>query len=361
MSTPQFQRRAHRAKRALDAVAHSYPGAWGAFDRLRRQRGSEPDFDWPDWCYMPIAGGYAVASDGGRLPLELAHHPAIITALGTWRMTQGIYRFDPALFSAVLDTPIDGDIPAAHLQHLPEWCVYVDLSGADIDPRLHGAWLHMEYDVARGGQAEFRVVFDCAADPRQPFAAAGLEPLAVPLVGSIDDSLAHLARSADYQSTLAGHPLGAAEHAAIRGQREIVRGMLALALYLCSESPDITRRGQPGTPVNPAPVRSRSQGWAIHPADGPREWDVGVRIGAALRGAYAREQTGGEAAATGRHVRPHVRRAHWHTILSGARKRDDGTAIPTAERRSELRWMPPIPVAVDDIDALPAVVHRVRP
>jgi hypothetical protein len=30
------------------------------------------------------------------------------------------------------------------------------------------------------------------------------------------------------------------------------------------------------------------------------------------------------------------------------------------ERRRELRWLPPIPVAVEDLDALPAVVRTVR-
>jgi hypothetical protein len=304
-----------------------------------------------------------VASGGGdgRVAFAAAHHPAIITALGTWRMTKGIYRFDPALFDAVLDTPIDGAIPTEHLQRLPEWCVYVDLSGADLDRRLHGAWLHMEYDFARAGQAEFRIVFDCAADPRQPFAAAGLEPLAVPLVGSIDESLEHLARSAKLQAERVGFGLPDDALVDIKAQSEIVRGMLALALYLCGEAPDVTRRGTPDMPAKPEPVRTRRAGWQLFPADGPREWDVGVRIGAALRAAYAREETGGEAAATGRHVRPHVRRAHWHTVLSGRRLRDDGTAIPSSERRAELRWMPPIAVAIEDADELPAVIRPVKP
>src|SRR5699024_6128032 len=186
----------------LSAVGRAYPDAWSQADHFRNVR--EMLGDWPDWCYMPIAGGYAIASGGGdnQISFSRAQHPAIITALATWRMTQGIYRFDPALIDAVLDTPIDGQIPARHLEMLPEWCVYVEL--LDISPGLYGAWLHMEYDVARDGQAEFRIVFDCASDPAHPFAVNGLEPLAVPLVGSIDDSLDHLARSAHYQAAIEG-------------------------------------------------------------------------------------------------------------------------------------------------------------
>ncbi|GAP34654.1 hypothetical protein ISF6_5362 [Piscinibacter sakaiensis] len=95
----------------------------------------------------------------------------------------------------------------------------------------------------------------------------------------------------------------------------------------------------------------------MFPADWPSTWDVGVRLGAALRQAYQAAETG-----SGTHAgpRPHVRRAHWHTILSGPRQREDGSVIPTAERRADLRWMPPIPVNVQDLDQLPATVRRVE-
>lgn len=346
--SPQFQRKTHRAKRILDAVAHSYPSAWATFDRFRRERG--PGFDWPEWCYMPIAGGYAVVSGGGanRVPTPLAHHPAVVTALGAWRMTQGIYRFDPALLDALLDTPLEGDIPVEHLQRLPEWCVYIELEQAGIHPRLHGAWLHMEHD-ANTGATEFRAVLDCARDPRQPFAADGVEPLALPLAGSVEDSLAGLDRSARHQAERVGLPWPAATPEGLERSRALIEPLLSLALYLCAD-PDLTRRGKPETPRNPQPVRSRGQ-WVLHPASGPLEWDVGVRIGSALRAAYQREQTGGDAAPTGRQVRPHVRRAHWHSYWLGPRE---------GERRRELRWLPPIPVNVEDLDALPAVVRTVR-
>lgn len=355
----RFQRKTHRAKRVLDAVAHRYPGAWATFDRFRRERGASPDFDWPAWCYMPIAGGYAVVSGGGdrRVPIAHADHPAIVTALGAWRMTQGIYRFDPALLPALLETPLEGDIPVEHLQRLPEWCVYVDLAAADIAPGLHGAWMHLEHDV-NTGMPEFRVVLDCARDPRQPFAADGVHALALPLAGSIEDSLRALERSARHQAERVGMPWSAETAEGLQRGRGIFEPLLSLALYLCADA-DITRRGKPEMPRNPAPVRSGRQ-WVLHPASGPVEWDVGVRIGAALRAAYQREQTGQPAAPTGRHVRPHVRRAHWHTIVSGPRKREDGAEIPATERRRELRWMPPIPVAIEDYDALPATVRPVR-
>jgi hypothetical protein len=48
------------------------------------------------------------------------------------------------------------------------------------------------------------------------------------------------------------------------------------------------------------------------------------------------------------------------TAMGGIqRKAPDGSDIPAEKRQRELRWMPPIAVNVDDIDAMPAVVKKV--
>ena len=82
--------------------------------------------DWPDWCFLPLAGTYAIVSKGKTLQSpNQAHHIGILGALAAWRVTQGIYRFDPTTFDALWKTPVTGDIPTEVLFHLPEWCVYI--------------------------------------------------------------------------------------------------------------------------------------------------------------------------------------------------------------------------------------------
>ena len=61
----------------------------------------------------------------------------------------------------------------------------------------------------------------------------------------------------------------------------------------------------------------------------------------------------------GGRLRPHIRRAHWHGFRTGAMKRADGTDIPTHQRQLNLRWLPPIPVNVQDVSELPAVIRKV--
>lgn len=125
--------------------------------------------------------------------------------------------------------------------------------------------------------------------------------------------------------------------------------LLSLLLYLCADGAEIGD----GTvrPANPQPKRTK-QCWRLFAADKPTAWDVGVRLGAALRRAFHASDTGQSEVGpeTGRsRPRAHVRRAHWHTFLAGAGR---------AERR--LKWLPPIPVNVEDVDGLPATVRPVK-
>ena len=92
---------------------------------LTRKSSASP-LDRPDWRFLPLAGTYAIISKGKTLQSpNQAHHIGILGALGAWRVTQGIYRFDPTTFDAIWKTPVTGDIPTKVLFPLPEWCVYI--------------------------------------------------------------------------------------------------------------------------------------------------------------------------------------------------------------------------------------------
>lgn len=135
---------------------------------------------------------------------------------------------------------------------------------------------------------------------------------------------------------------------AARGQDLPLWPILSCLLYLCADDAEIDGNGRPG---NPTPVRTRRHGVRMFPADGPKAWDVGVRIGAALRsaGLHANGPEGANPGTAGRSSpRPHIRRAHWHTFLAGQGR---------CERR--IRWLPPIPVNVANTDYLPTVIRPV--
>lgn len=322
---------AYRPRQHLAALAKSHPDAWRDADDFR----AAPPMPWPDWCFLPIAGWQAIVGQGRPLTsLPQIIRAAELAALGAWRVTQGIYRFDPTLYAALLDTPLDGELPHALLQRLPAWGVYIETPGLTLDGAVcHGCYAHLEHDL-HSQRAELRLLFD----------AASLLPLPLHLgPWSLADSLARMEDIA-----MAGIVTSAS-------MREAARVVLSLLLYLCSDGADLAAGHARARPQPKATKR----GPRLFAPDQPATWDVGVRIGAALRRAYHDAEHGqGDGSHAG--PRPHIRRAHWHGFRSGPKKRDDGSDIPTAARRYDLRWLPPIPVGMELGEDMPAVIHRVE-
>lgn len=343
----------HRAREILAAVGRAYPHAWRTVDRMLAERGKGLPA-WPDWCFLPLHGAYAIVSGGWnqRVPFERAHHTGILGALAAWRVTQGIYRFDPALYAALIETELDAALPRDPLYRLPEWCVYIETPdlvwqlGGELRP-LHGVWAHLDWDER--GDDELRLVLDTALS-----AELALDPLygciPLPLIlgeGTIADALARVVRSGAQVAQQRGMDVPA-ELLDANAVARALWPVVSLLLYLCAD--DAEMGDGSARPANPAPIRTR-HGWRHFPPDAARTWDVGVRLGAALRRAYHAEQTEHAHETTGRTLRPHIRRAHWHTFLAGPR---------SAKRERRIKWLPPIAVKLDDPGQLPATVRPVR-
>lgn len=336
-----------RPRDHLIAIGKRYPGAWKAADEFRADRGIGLP-DWPaEWCYLPLAASYAIVSGGGerRVPVGQAGEVGRLGALMAWRVSQGIYRFAGPLYERVIETPITGDIPHEILYRLPEWCVYVETPGLSFrDSRLHGVFAHLEFDMTHQ-RPELRLLLD---------SDAGLDPLPLHLgPWSLDESLRRMTDAANVQGLSAGTFISPNE--VVRQARPIIEPILSLLLYLCAENAEI---GDGRTlPMKPQPKRTKA-GPRLFAPDRPTTWDVGVRLGAALRRAYHASETGGDGTHAG--PRPHVRRAHWHGFRTGAMKREDGTPIPAGDREFKVRWLPPIPVNLDDASELPATIRPVK-
>jgi hypothetical protein len=81
------------------------------------------------------------------LPIETLGDVGAVGALAAWRVTKGIYRFDPDVYQEIIDTPVTGDIPHEILFELPEWCVYIETPGmmAEQEQKVVGFFAHLEY------------------------------------------------------------------------------------------------------------------------------------------------------------------------------------------------------------------------
>lgn len=115
--------------------------------------------------------------------------------------------------------------------------------------------------------------------------------------------------------------------------------VVALTIYLCSQNADYERAPRP------EPSRTK-KGLRFFPPDKPKIWDVGIRLGAAMR-----QHTSSEATGMNHNTpRPHIRRAHWHHFWTGPL---------TTNRKLVVKWLPPIPVGLTD-EELPVVIKPVK-
>lgn len=337
MSNPATRPLAH-----LTELGRRHPTVWKGVDHLRSLRGSELPA-WPTWCYLPLAGGIAAATQG-RNPtsldeqLQVARDAATITALAAWRQTKGIYQFHPDLLDALWDTPVTGDLPTQVLKRLPEWCVYIPLERElSKTETLHGAWAHLEWD-ANDHSEELRLLLDINNE---------LLPIPIDLVGTLREGIDSVTTEALMRTNSVMHT-GDLEQAT-SGIAALAEPIISLLLYLCSEEPELDGEGQPG---NPRPKKVKG-GTRTFPVPGPRLWNVGSRIGAKLKTAHERitsdreEEPGGRA-----RPRPHLRRAHWAIRWTGPR---------TQEQTPVLRWIQPTLVAADTDEELPATIRPIEP
>jgi len=244
--------------------------------------------------------------------------------LAAWRMTKGIYRFSPAIYDEVLETPLDEALPCAVFHNIPEWCVFVETpdyqhSG---DPRASGFF----FGVVEGPD-------------KAPVALAwyGVHmPIFCPL---------------DRISIQSVQEMFFKKHS---GFEPGIQRMIALSLYLCAQNADISGHADMPRPCNPEPTKTR-HGPRTFPRDRVRTWDVGSRVAAELRRASsgaqdaARPEKEDEGEAQRARPRPHTRRAHRHSYWI---KNEDG------ERALISRWIDNINVNTRTADD---IIETVRP
>jgi len=308
----------------LHAESKLYPNAWRMVEQFWADRGKSLPA-WPRWCFLPMAGWYAIISRHAgvdRLPIHLIPNVCRLAAIGTWRYSQGVYRLNPDFDEELSDTVLSGEIPVDVLLRLPEWCVYIETPGRDwLGSTLYGFWAHLEWD-ANTERRELRFLLD---------AEGGLIPFILhvgpwPVTEAYDRAVSE----ARHQQSLLGRSLPAFDIPAnaVADVARAVQPLLSMVLYLCSDEPEIIGPSS-SRPRRPQPTRTK-HGWRLFPPPGPTIWRVGEEIGALLREARATAQPH----TRGRSPRTHIRRAHWHGYWIGARD----------NRMFKYRWLSPIVV-----------------
>jgi hypothetical protein len=327
-----------RLTRHVASIGRRYPHAWEQMAQFRAAKGSKELGDWPAWCWVPLAGAYAVASGGHTLTATdpAAGDIGAVGALAAWRQTQGIYTVDETLLEALWDTELSGEIPVDVLYRLPEWCVYVPTPGRAVGALpLVGFFAHLEHDMG-DGRTELRLLLDTDSAPGPALVAV---PLHVWMPGGLAAAAQRAREEAEFQARAHGMEPPGGSFAAFEQAGRDCAPLVSVVLYLCSTAAEI--RDRSGT------ARRQHRPREARAANAPTVWETGYAIGPALRMALSRARDAPPDGGTHASPRPHIRRAHWHAFWTGPHD--------TPERKIELRWLPPIPVALERGEVVPTV------
>lgn len=314
-----------------------YPKAAGQAEQFRAGK-SAGELSWPDWCYMPVAGSYAILSEvveqAGVSMADAIPDIGNLAAMLAWRPLKGVYRFDPALLESLWGVTLDREIPVDVLLNLPEWCCYIDLEGfgpAD-DMELLGFFVYLEAD-ANTGKREIRLSF---ARPGDTGPGINTLPFHLDTGGTIGAMLQGTVDFARLQAPEAKALQDATiEHAEAV---ELYSRYFSLVLYLCSAERDIIQTSKPRKVAKNPKKRKRQL---------PVEYRVGSAIGGAIRRARGSQRTGtGE----GTKKAPHIRKAHYHTFWTGKKGED---------KKPIVKFIAPIPINIGDEPVVP-IVRRVK-
>lgn len=299
----------------LNYYTRRFPRLWERAEFMRyRARNNLEDaaLKWEKWCYLPKAAWWAALEKCGLEKNDIPVYLNIAAALGAWRWTQGIYTFHPALAAALIETEIKGDLPTNILTRMPEWCVYVDFEGTLGE--IRGFWAYLdEYNQAR----ELNYLVNLGGR------IGSLPPI---ILGewSVDEGLRR-AKMPDTEEF-------------IKSVAHLYHHFTSVVLYVCSSEPDIKGGEAPAYPA----YKKVKRGLKLFPPDKPRYYRYGDIIGAKIEAAERaqKEEDERDYPHTRKSVRPHIRRAHWHSFWRGKRQSQD--------REIDVKWLYPMLINVEE-------------
>lgn len=250
---------------------------------------------------------------------------------GTWRNSLGIYKIDDDVIDDVLKSPIPADTPISIFERLPECCVYMDLSNADVfianritpknTTKILGFWALL--DLAETTKKHTRVLRLVIHTDDECNVNTHIE-LAIDNANTVQQAITTIYQN-HYQLNDEGM------HDVMNAEFPTARLLLSCLLWLCADEPDIT--GITGEPIPKNNLRlprytvNKKTGAFIPPSQ-PFFYEIGRRFGGEIR--TYNEKIGRSDSRVSSQKRPHIRRGHWHGYWHGMGQ----------SKEFKVKWLP---------------------
>lgn len=326
----------------LDFISKTIPNVWDKVDNLRRNPPFEP-FDLTQ-CFIPTLFCSNMVLKGKSVEetpdFMIYFMPRVIATLSAWRMTQGIYRFDSTLHSAISNSEGLKNLSHSCFENFPEWCIYIEMPNYKlINQDVIGFFCRLD-QVDENKNIDLSLLFKTIT-PK----GFGFTPIDVPLDSKTDiDEAVHISLSAAFtlseryksnkKSLFAdGKPIELDFDISNDNCYKTVKDAISLVTYICSKKPDYSG----SQPSFPKPVKTK-KGLRFFPPDKPKIIEIGKTIGEKLRQHEAAQEK--QYIESGATKRPHIRRGHWHGVWTGARNSETPQTF-------KYNWIPPIGVNIE--------------
>lgn len=259
-----------------------------------------------------------------------------------WSYNKQVFKFDNDFINELLMSE-SAVIPKTCLEHLPYNMMYIDLSEyEDISNTLHCKGIFLDVIHYQFINKDAYVIKTIRVSENYHISNTCIvsEDITLDEINKLDDY--HEIKVYDkYQNV----------ETLIDSYQFLCKVVLSILSYLSSPNADIIESNATiHTYVKPLETAIPKDMWRE-----VRQWDVGIRIGTSVRDWKKKNKTRSSntiVTETGKTVRPHLRRAHWHRYY-----------YKTSNGGKELRpvWLHPIFVnerSINSDDEVPVTIHE---
>ena len=249
------------ARECLNDLTKLLDPNWRRLDQIWESRGCGGAETWPETCFVPRSFWGQILPVGlNCTSLERRIFIRTLASVGTWRLTQGVYRFDLTTSEEICATPHKGPLIGDNFLRAPNHGSYIVTSGLMIGAvRVRGAFVHQDYDLERqcgflcilldlGGQL---ISFDILLDSRT-------------LEEALNRSMKHQIETMEPEIVSA---LMASGPNTGKELRKAVEAVVSLYLYLCAENADIGDGTERRAKLQ---AKRTKRGYRFYPPDNPR-------------------------------------------------------------------------------------------
>lgn len=324
--------------RHVQNISAKFPGIWNLIEQSIAQKTEVNEIlPIPEWCFLPHEAYFEMircGEEAGAWKLterEKQREVAAMCSLVPWNYTRYIYEFDVDFYQELNKTVYSSKIPREILYKLPVYSIYIKVpenNGAYCNIQGYWASIHPFYND--GDQ----IHVDSQGNPS----------VILNIIVNLGDDLDLLEILLDDNQTTLLEALNKTvelkqESGATNLTEEVAAGYYYMAseainaiLYICSQDPDIKEPVWLGEkPGNPRIEKIKGK-FRLFPPRRFKTWKVGNNVGKQIKEYHANYNNIG----SGKSVRPHIRRAHWHGYWTGPKK---------GARNFEIKWLSPMLVA----------------